>query len=101
METSNLKSHKKKTAQIRHGGTHFTWTLATQSEICYIQSVAYGNGKYVYATNLGQIFYSSDCVTWTVAGIPSIINFDAVAYGSGKFIAMDRDGTGNLFSNAR
>jgi len=55
-----------------------------------ILAPVYGNGKYVCATNLGQIFYSSDGVTWTATRIP--IDLKALVYGNGKFIAMDDGG---------
>jgi len=58
-----------------------------------INGITYGNGKWVFVTDGGQIKYSSDSVTWTeTRNRPSGLKFTGIAYGNGKFIAVAMGG---------
>ena len=54
-----------------------------------VQSICYGNEKFVACGDKGKMAYSTDGITWTVAAT-SIFggnNIYSVCYGNGKFIA--------------
>jgi hypothetical protein len=66
-----------------------SWTVVV-SNLREDISIAYGNGKYVFATFDSRIFYSTDGVTWTLAANrPSGFRYKQIVYGNGKFVALD------------
>ena len=71
--------------RIFYTSDNITWTEAASTFTGYddlIQSVAYGDGLYVFVTNQGSIGYSSDAKIWTQAATPSFstTTIYAIAY---------------------
>jgi hypothetical protein len=74
-----------------------SWSSVTNTGISnvWINSIAYGNGKYVaggYNQYTGSLWYSSDGITWTNVTSMSNYNFWKVIYANGLFIASCSDG---------
>jgi hypothetical protein len=51
--------------------------------------VAYGNGKFVIATNQSEVFYSTDAETWTTVNVPDIFSTIAIVFGNGLFVTAN------------
>jgi hypothetical protein len=76
--------------------TAITWALAEQSEISYMGSIAYGNGKFVALMQVEggtwpippalKMLYSADGINWTVkdTALRSIIG---LTFSNGRFFA--------------
>jgi hypothetical protein len=91
-------------AAVGGGGDEpaLTWTLVTQSEIPdYMESVAYGNGKFVVVGRTGdkarpsKIAYSTDGITWTAGSDSAFsdLNIGKITFCGGKFFAVSYSGT--------
>ena len=53
-----------------------------------IQSICYGDGKFVAVGGGGKIAYSIDGINWTEADSPfGSSSIDSICYGDGKFVA--------------
>ena len=59
-----------------------------------IQSICYGNGKYVAGGYDGKMAYSSDGITWTEVGNSTFGSYaiQFICYGDGKYIAGGYNG---------
>jgi len=69
------------------------WTTVVSNLRSSILGTAYGNGKWVIATDSGRIFYSTDGVTWTeTRNRPSGWQYRTITYGNGKFIVGSTGG---------
>ena len=66
------------------------WTAVTDSTFgtSHINSICYGNGKFVAVGFGGKIAYSSDGINWTAASSPVDVTLVDVCYGNGKFVAV-------------
>ena len=72
------------------------WTSAAPAEVISWYSVAYGNGKFVAISLLGEIMYSTDAINWTSAP-PADQNFwYEITYGGGKFLAVASSGANEI-----
>jgi hypothetical protein len=76
-----------------------TWTTRNSGlQHSYIQSMTYGNGRYVAmgyqspdSCCLGQtemIFYSTDATTWTIKNLGTNVDPNSVTFGNGLFVAV-------------
>lgn len=74
-----------------------TWSLGTlaQKESFNLQSVAYGNGKFVAVSALTNwsTIYSTDGITWTSPKLLYFYKWTSVTYGNGKFVAVEENTT--------
>ncbi len=86
------------------GDGDITWTLVPQNEICYMNSVAYGNGRFVAVMQTGgwkmpwspgdpppasKLMYSTDGVNWTVKDNP--LGLGTITFCEGKFFLFVGD----------
>ena len=76
-----------------------SWTAISDMkfETESINSIAYGNGKFVAVGSSGKGSYSNDGITWTaISDMKFGIGFvQSVTYGNGKFVAADNYGKGS------
>ena len=68
-----------------------TWNTGTITSPSNANSayVAYGNGKFVIATNQSEVFYSIDAETWTTVNVPAIFSTIAIVFGNGLFVTAN------------
>ena len=80
-------------AQWNTGGgstTYYNWESAggvTTLDISAsgLNSVTYGNGKYVAVSNSGTVYYSTDKQNWSNVSLGVTLNKPRIIYGNGKF----------------
>ena len=60
----------------------------------YIQSICYGNGKFVAGGERGKMTYSTDGVNWTAVADSTLGSFTilSICYGNGKYVASNSNG---------
>lgn len=66
------------------------WTERTPTEIAAgigIESLAYGNGRFVILMGDRRSFTSTDGITWTVNSLPSSFSLQKVAFVGSQFVA--------------
>ena len=63
----------------------WTWRHATPTGATY-QKVAFGAGRYVATTSMGDIFTSTDSINWTIAQRFPSMTMGELAFGNGKFV---------------
>ena len=77
---------------IAYSSDGSTWNLSTRSQLVdYINSFAYGNGRYVAVANNGQMAYSSSANTWNKISqdvFTSSESIKSVCFGNGIFVAV-------------
>ena len=71
-----------------------TWTNRDSNRpFNYVESVAYGDSKFVAVGGNGKIATSSDGITWTERASPfSPFSMESVTYADGKFVAVGSGG---------
>ena len=73
-----------------------TWIAVSDSKFgsTHINSICYGNGKFVAVGNDGKIAYSSDGITWTAVSDSKFetSHIYGICYGNGKFVAVGASG---------
>ena len=59
-----------------------------------INSICYGNGKFVAGGMSGKMAYSSDGITWTAVSNSTFGTnpISSICYGNGKYVAVGPDG---------
>jgi len=81
-----------------------TWTSATAADASNIQSVCFGNGKFVAVISspagTKYVMTSTDGITWALGNMPNGNALYAVAYGAGLFVALAQSGSGNRVSTS-
>ena len=78
------------------------WWAATLPASLSLNSVTYGDGKFVavsYGNN--KAVYSTDGITWTAATLPASLNWRGVTYGDGKFVATANNSDKAAYSSAK
>jgi len=65
----------------------YNWEPVNSNITTQLNSVCYGNGKYVAVGLSGVVLYSTDGEIWTKATTGRTHTFNWVCYGNGKFVA--------------
>ena len=72
------------------------WTAVSNSKFdsSVIESICYGNGKYVAVGESGKMAYSSDGNKWTLVSDSRFgtLGISSACYGNGKFVAVGSSG---------
>lgn len=81
-------------------GTTQIFTTATGSILSQktsisnqINSITYGDGKYVAASSTGNIYTSPDLLTWTIRTSGTTRSLNSICFGFGYFVAVGETGT--------
>jgi len=75
------------------GNRNLTWKYVSYNPLVYdIYAIAYGNGKFVAGSILGQMAWSTDGTIWTASKEYNSYNIYAIAYGNGTFVAGGEHG---------
>jgi hypothetical protein len=68
------------------------WTARASAVSPGLNAVAYGNGVYVAAGNLGALQYSTDGVAWNSISTGTASHLDGVNFVNGRFVVIGHDG---------
>jgi hypothetical protein len=82
--------------RIAYSPDGITWTAATSNSIfpTFINSIVYGDDKFVAVGASGKIAHSTDGITWTAVSNSTFgtTDINSIAYGDGRYVAVGDDG---------